>query len=224
MSLSHYLTVSNSESASLCIFQLSKWTLHSSYSQINPQPIYKLCHPLHSLGFSQDVSLLFPENTQHMKSSIPICKTLDPEESVQPKECNSDLHLINSTDKQFPTSKASQHGKWGVERQQQQSHPPLLTLSNSALPLSQALRSKVRHNKAKISDFPTSPLPRPGTQMSVLRRDSGNIATRGKGEEGKKRFWFNYGPCLSSFLSPGSTALSKLGVIEKEMVQKSEIL
>lgn len=78
---------------------------------------------------------------KHEGHEIPdsICKTLDQEESVQPKECSSDLHLINSIDKQFTTNKASQHHKWGVERQQQQSHPLLLTLSNSAPPLSQPL-------------------------------------------------------------------------------------
>lgn len=43
------------------------------------------------------------------------------------------------------------------------------------------------HNKAKTFDFPTSLLPRLGTQMSVLPRDSRNIATRAEKRERRER-------------------------------------
>lgn len=113
------------------------------------------------------------------------------EESVQPKECNADLHLINSVDKQFSTSKASQHCKWGAERQQQRCPIPL-----SALPLSQALQTwggrSGRRRKAKPLLFPLLPSPNQELTWSVLltkghlQRDSSNSAARAEKRQGER--------------------------------------
>lgn len=167
-----------------------------------------------------------------MKSSIPICKTLDQEESVQPKECNSDLHLINSIDKQFPTSKASQHGKWGVERQQQQSHPPLLTLSNSALPLSQALQTwgaKWGTIKPKLLIFPLLSSPDWELRCQCCQETPEILLQglkRGKGERGKEAETLVHLWTMPLLLPPSRTHFTEQAGCdkEKEMVQKSVLL
>lgn len=155
-----------------------------------------------------------------MKSSIPICKTLDQEESVEPKECNSDLHLINSIDKQFPTSKASQHGE--VWKGSSSNPIPLLALSNSALPLSQAPQTqgaKCATTMPRLLIFP--PLPSLDQELRCQHcKGTPEILLKGLKigkiqRKGSKDASSLMDHAFSSFLPPGPSALSKLGVIKR---------